>query len=142
MLVTPIVKLLGFSMASFRSLMVITTIAMLIGIYVIVRRISKNELVAFVVLAAFITSPWIWISGRWVLDANYGPLMFTTALLFMLAALQINNGKTLSWFFIVLSAVAIALTVYGYLASWIYLPVFLGILFFGIEDERILALLK
>jgi len=129
-LVTPIVKLFGFSMTSFRSLMVMTTLAMLIGVYVIVRRISKNELVAFVVLAAFITSPWIWISGRWVLDANYGPLMFTIALLFMLAALQINNGKTLRWFFIVLSAVAIALTVYGYLASWIYLPVFLGILFF------------
>mgnify|MGYP004700756405 CR=1 FL=1 len=113
----PFVKLFGFSIFIFRLPFAILTIVLITSIFFILY--TQNKKLATFVNVALVTTPWIFISGRWILDANIAPIM----LLFGTLMICLSVTKSQKRIFIILGAIFISVTTYGYIASWLYLPI-------------------
>jgi hypothetical protein len=124
LIAAPIVKIFGFSMFTFRLGMVLSSILLISLLFFTLVTSTKNFKVASFVSGGLLVSPWIWTSSRWVLDANIAPTVFLIGLLLVLLATQVGRNSV-KWLILLLGAALIGFTAYGYLASWIYLPVFL-----------------
>lgn len=83
---------------------------------------SKSLRLTTMVNIALISSPWIFISSRWILDANIAPLMFMLATI-LFASGAMSKSKLLRIIDVLFGALFLSLTAYGYVAAWLYLPV-------------------
>lgn len=120
-IIVPVIKIFGFSLFMFRLPMAILTLTAIIAIVCSLYLSSPNKALPFLVTLSLVTTPWFLVSGRWVLDANVSPIFVIFGLInFYLSTLE-HPIKT-KYYFLVLSSVFIALSAYGYVASWIYLP--------------------
>lgn len=120
-IIVPVIKIFGFSLFMFRLPMAILTLTAIIAIVCSLYLSSPNKALPFLVTLSLVTTPWFLVSGRWVLDANVSPIFVILGLInFYLSTLE-HPIKT-KYYFLVLSSVFIALSAYGYVASWIYLP--------------------
>ncbi len=123
--VVPFVKLFGFSVLVFRAPFAILNLLLISALMWIINKFSNSWKVTLFAEIGIVSAPWIFISSRWLLDANVAPIIFLFGL--VLLAYAANTEKP-SWkrkalyFF---SAIFIAGTAYGYVASWIYLPIVL-----------------
>lgn len=118
-LVIPLIKLVGFSILAFRLPMAIISFLAIIGFTIATYLTQKNKFLAFTILVILCTSPWVYISSRWVLDANISPIFVSLGLVLFYFALIIERNKFLVISF---SGILIGVSAYGYIASWIYLP--------------------
>lgn len=118
----PFVKLFGFSIFVFRLPFILITFILIVLLFCLFYfKMKQKELATFINIA-IITTPWIFISSRWVLDANIAPVI----LLFGVLSIWLGVISTFSlWrrFYFALGAVLLALTTYGYITSWIYIPI-------------------
>lgn len=128
-IVTPFIKLWGFSIFLFRLPMALLTIITIVGIVLSLYLTSKDKWFSFCVTLAMVTTPWFFISGRWVLDANISPIFVMLGLIFMYISM-VNTTKIRRDIFLVCSAILLSLSAYGYVASWLYLPFLITALFF------------
>ncbi|MBS1008531.1 ArnT family glycosyltransferase [Leuconostoc suionicum] len=124
----PIVKIFGFSIFNFRLSMVLTGLSLLSVITIVTRIISKNTLLTYTVSIFLVTSPWLFMSFRWVLDANIAPIILTLGVWILIYAFQKNIDSKLGKYFSYLGVFFIAISTYGYIAFWMYLPIFLLVL--------------
>lgn len=88
-----------------------------------VLHVSKNYLATFLMMLAFITSPWWFTMARWVLDANIAPLFVGFSLMTLLFSFE-KSKKWKQILGLFASALLMGLATYGYIATWLYLPVF------------------
>lgn len=126
-IVRPVIKMFGFNFFNFRFPMAFLSVVLIFIICGYVLHVSKNYLATFLMMLAFITSPWWFTMARWVLDANIAPLFVG----FSLMALLFSFEKSKKWKQILglfASALLMGLATYGYIATWLYLPVFLFVL--------------
>lgn len=128
LIVRPIVKFFGFSFFTFRFPMAFLSL-LLIGLLCgYIFYISRNYLATFLMMLAFVTSPGWYVMSRWVLDANIAPLFVSFSILTLLFFFQRKKSSSkFIWF--IISATLISFSAYGYVATWLYLPIFLTILF-------------
>lgn len=120
-IVAPFIKLFGFSIYLFRAPMAILSILTILGIIFSIYFSSKDKFLAVCVAVSLVTTPWLFISSRWVLDANISPIFVMLGLVFMYESM-IRSSKRSRYIWLVFSAIFLALSAYGYVASWMYLP--------------------
>lgn len=139
LLAVPLVRIFGFSVIIFRLPMLFLTLLTMILSVVFIIRVTKQKWLAMYVCIALITSPWFFISGRWVLDANISPLfvMFGLLALIMLTQTKISWQRSI-W--LGLSAIFMGLALYGYIASWIYLPFLLVIVLLFLWKKELISI--
>lgn len=137
LIVRPVIKVFGFSFLSFRFPMAFLSL-LLIGLLCgYIFYVSRSYLATFLMMLAFVTSPGWYVMSRWVLDANIAPLFVSfsvIALLFFF--LRKKSSSKFIWF--IISAILISFSAYGYVATWLYLPIFLTILFGYLYREGLL----
>lgn len=121
----PLVKIFGFSIFSFRLPMAIIGIVCITLITIATRIISKNNLLSLVVLIMLVTSPWTYMSLRWVLDANIAPLILSIGIWIFVLGINQRFKSVLRLLLLIVGAIFIALSAYGYMAFWLYLPIFI-----------------
>lgn len=131
----PLVKLFGFSITIFRLPMVFLTVAAITIIFLVLFFKAKNKKLATIVNLVLLTTPWIFTSSRWVLDANVAPVFLLIGTIFVY--LCIVTRKNIFLFF---GAVFIGLTAYGYIAAWLYLPILcIAYVFFFLKHQYLNA---
>ncbi|CAJ1191077.1 hypothetical protein CPR19088_GLDEOEPO_02173 [Companilactobacillus paralimentarius] len=128
-IVTPFIKLWGFSIFLFRLPMALLTILTILGTVLSLYFTSKDKWFSFCITLAMVTTPWFFISGRWVLDANISPIFVMLGLIFMYIS-TVNTSQPKRYVFLLCSAILLSLSAYGYVASWLYLPFLITMLFF------------
>jgi len=123
-LTAPLIKLFGFSITLARLPMVLFTLLTMFLILYMVRSQSEPDSLGFWLMLTLATSPWIFISARWILDCNIAPL---TLLLGILALIQSWHIQQQRWstLWTILSVFLIAASLYGYMAGWLYIPIML-----------------
>lgn len=134
----PLVKVFGFSVWLFRMPMAFLTILAITLIVIGMIYWTKQKLLAVFICLALVTTPWFFISGRWVLDANVAPIFIILGLLALIGALMTNQYR-IKYSWLVLSAILIGISLYGYIATWLYVPVLLATLAIYIWWERLLS---
>lgn len=136
LLMLPIIKLFGFSFLLFRSGMVIL-LGIMMALVSCAAKSNENYRYAFLAMLGLAVSPWVFMSNRWVLDANVAPLILLIGLMVYLLALR-NQHPVIKVALLTFSAAMIALTAYGYVASWIYLPILLlALLIFSLKRRLV-----
>lgn len=118
----PIVRWLGFSMVTLRVPFLLMNWLIVCLLIFKVYQWSNSFRLATMVNVALVSSPWIFISSRWILDANIAPLMFMLATILFTSGAMSKN-RALRIIDVLFGALFISLTAYGYVAAWIYLPV-------------------
>ncbi|MFC6170161.1 hypothetical protein [Loigolactobacillus jiayinensis] len=118
----PFVKIFGFSILVFRFPFVLLTFSLLVLLFVLLYFKMKQRKLATFVNIAIITTPWTFISSRWILDANVAPVIFLFGVLSLWLGL-ISPIFLHRYIYLVMGAVLLALTTYGYITAWIYLPI-------------------
>ncbi|KRN51804.1 glycosyltransferase [Fructobacillus fructosus KCTC 3544] len=116
LMAVPFVKTFGFSTLTFRLPMILLNLS---NILLVVSYTIKRQNLSLSMLVVFLTSPWIFISSRWVLDCNVAPIFFSMSLVFL--ALYIDLRKK---YLLFLFCLMFAASVYGYIAGWLFLPLF------------------
>lgn len=119
-IVVPLIKIFGFSIFLFRIPMVFFTILTILSIILAIYFSSKDKLLAVCVTVSLVTAPWLFISSRWVLDANISPIFIMLGLVSVYVSMIFVSKRR--YVFLIISAILLALSAYGYIASWIYLP--------------------
>lgn len=127
-IVLPVIKLFGFTTTIFRLPMAILTFVTIIGFTAVLYTSQKDKLLALCVLVTMITSPWLFISGRWVLDANISPVFVSLSLITLFLAINDKQKVIFKLIWLTISAVLMGLSAYGYIASWLYLPILILLL--------------
>jgi len=131
-IVTPLIKLFGFSIFLFRFPMALLTLVTILSIVLAIYFTSDDKWLSICITLAMVTTPWFLISGRWVLDANISPIFVTLGLVTMYLAM-VNSSSIGRYLLLLGSAALLSLSAYGYVASWIYLPfLIIGLLFTGL----------
>lgn len=133
----PFVKIFGFSMFTFRIAMSILGISLIALVTYVVYRLSKDSKTALLILLSLVTSPWIYTTLRWVLDANIAPIVFLIGCVLITYAFSLNN--VLKQSLIIAGSLLIALSAYGYSAFWIFLPVFLIFLSIYVLKNKLMS---
>ncbi|WPP09544.1 hypothetical protein SIN07_01375 [Pediococcus inopinatus] len=123
----PIIKFFGFSFLTFRFPMVFLSLLLIGLICGYVLFISKNYLATFLMMVIFVTSPGWFVMSRWVLDANIVPVVLGLGLVSLLFSFSTRKRMS-SLFSFFISALLVGLSAYGYIATWLYLPIFLVVL--------------
>jgi hypothetical protein len=118
----PLVRWFGFSMVTLRVPFLLMNWLILCLLIFKVYQWSKSLRLTTMVNIALISSPWIFISSRWILDANIAPLMFMLATI-LFASGAMSKSKLLRIIDVLFGALFLSLTAYGYVAAWLYLPV-------------------
>lgn len=127
-IVLPVVKLFGFTTTIFRLPMAILTFVTILSFSIVLYTSQKDKLLAVCVLITMLTSPWIFISGRWVLDTNIAPVFVALSLITLFLAINDNQKNISRLVWIVVSGILLGLSAYGYIAAWIYLPILVMLL--------------
>ncbi|MFD1417536.1 hypothetical protein [Companilactobacillus keshanensis] len=127
-IVIPVVKIFGFSILSFRLPIAILTIITIISIIAAIYLSSKEKLLAVCITVSLVTTPWLFVSSRWVLDANISPIFVILGLVSMYGSMA-RSYKVERYILLMCSAILLSLSAYGYIAAWIYLPFLIVILF-------------
>lgn len=120
-IVIPIIKLFGFSVFLFRIPMAVLSFLTILGIILAIYFSSKDKFLAVCTTVSLVTTPWLFISSRWVLDANISPIFVMLGLVSLYGAM-IYSSNRVRYVLLVVSSVLLALSAYGYIAAWIYLP--------------------
>lgn len=139
LIVVPVIKLFGFSMFNFRIPFAIITLLFIIAIYIISYFSNKNKWLSFFLSTSLITAPWIFISGRWILDCNIAPMTTMFGILVLFLSFYCEN-KLKKYVLLSISAFLIALSAYGYVVAWLYLPFLLMVTMIHIIKNKLLNL--
>lgn len=121
----PFIKLAGFSVFKFRLPMVLLTIINIVLILLYLNKKSVSKSILFWVTLSFIVAPWIFISSRWVLDCNIAPITLSIGVTTLLFAIESELTVIQKFILLTVSALFITFSVYGYIAGWIFIPIFL-----------------
>lgn len=136
----PFVKLFGFSMFVFRLPMVLIGLTFITLMTYATKVVSKNHYLTLFVLIMLISSPWTFMSLRWVLDANIAPLILNIGICLIVLGLANFNGSLSKKLLIYSGFVFVALSAYGYMALWLYLPLLVILIFIFILKNHLLPL--
>lgn len=134
--IIPWIKVFGFSILTWRFPLLLINLLLIISLIVLIVLFTKNLMSGLLMELSLITAPWIYISARWVLDCNIAPLIFMFGLIGVAVSLTILKTKL----GLILSLLVIALTAYGYVAFWLYLPLFFIVLFSYLWCQNFLSL--
>ena len=127
----PLIKLFGMNSITARLPILIASMAGVIAIYFVVRRLLGVRAAQIaLLLTAF--NPWHFLQSRWALDCNMLPHMFILGLLFLLEGL--NRRR---WY-VYLSMVFFALCMYSYGIAFYTVPVFLAAMAIYILKQRVM----
>lgn len=139
LLAQPTIALLGFNIFSFRLTMVIWGIMLILLVTTITYIISKKLFLTLTILVSLISSPWIYMSLRWVLDCNIAPIILSVGIwLFIYFSQNTNFTNTFNQLGKILGIVLITLSVYGYITFWLYLPIlFLALTIYTLKNKLI-----
>ncbi|MFL2029698.1 hypothetical protein [Loigolactobacillus zhaoyuanensis] len=118
----PFVRIFGFSILIFRLPFVLLTFSLLVFLFALLYFKMKQRKLATFINIAIITTPWMFISSRWILDANVAPVIFLFGVLSIWLGL-VSTASSHRYIYLVLGAVLLALTTYGYITAWMYLPI-------------------
>ena len=119
-LAIPFISWLGPTTLAVRLPMLLVSISTLVIFYLLVTELN-GKYIGLAALALLAISPWHIMLSRWALDCNLLPFFI------LLTAYFIIKGITKNWFFI-LASISGGLSLYCYALSWIFLPLFLGLL--------------
>lgn len=117
------IKIFGYSLFAIRLPMLIISIISLFVFYDLIRRISKNNIVALIGLALVAISPWHMLQSIWSLDCNMFPHILLIAV--YLLYVGITKQKRLILY---LSMVFFSLTLYSYGIAIYFTPILLLVL--------------
>jgi len=117
----PIIKLIGYSLMKARLPMVLL-IVFTMGVVVWNTYKHEQKSLSFWLVLSIVSSPWIFISGRWVLDCNIAPITFLLGILFLSLAWSCNKQRNRIVSYLI-SALMIIFSVAGYMAGWLYIPI-------------------
>ena len=134
--IIPWLKIFGFSLATWRFPFLLINLLLILSLTVLIVVLTKKLVAGLLMELSLITAPWIYLSARWVLDCNIAPLVFMFGLMGVAISLTILKSKLC----LILSLLVIALTAYGYVAFWLYLPIFLICLFVYLWHQQIISL--
>ena len=134
--IIPFLKIFGFSIATWRLPFLLINLLLILSLTVLTVVFTKKLVAGLLMELSLITAPWIYLSARWVLDCNIAPLVFMFGLMGVAISLTILKSKL----GLILSLLVIALTAYGYVAFWLYLPIFLICLFVYLWRQKFLSL--
>ena len=134
--IIPWLKIFGFSLATWRFPFLLINLLLILGLTILIVVLTKKLVAGLLMELSLITAPWIYLSARWVLDCNIAPLVFMFGLMGVAISLTILKSKL----GLILSLLVIALTAYGYVAFWLYLPIFLIFLFAYLWRQNFLSL--
>ncbi len=134
--IIPWLKIFGFSLATWRFPFLLINLLLILSLIVLIVVLTKKLVAGLLMELSLITAPWIYLSARWVLDCNIAPLVFMFGLMGVAISLTILKSKL----GLILSLLVIALTAYGYVAFWLYLPIFLICLFAYLWHHKIISL--
>lgn len=132
-LAAPFVKIFGLSTPVFRTPMALVGVLSLVIFYKTLCRTQQNTLIVFVLTSFFAINPWHIMKSRWGLDCNICPDLVLIALCIIYLGYTVKKGKLkyyLSGFGI------IALSAYGYAASWFALPIICLLTFLFLLKEK------
>lgn len=132
LMAVPFIKIFGFSTLTFRLPMILLNLS---NILLVVSYTIKKQNLSLSMLVVFLTSPWIFISSRWVLDCNVAPIFFSMSLVFLAFYIDLRKKYLLSLFCLFFAA-----SVYGYIAGWIFLPLFFVAVSVYLYRNKILVL--
>ncbi|GAB6092963.1 hypothetical protein [Furfurilactobacillus curtus] len=90
-IVVPFIRLFGFSLFVFRAPFAVLTLLAMLSIVIYTYYAFENKLLATTITLCMVTAPGLFMSGRWVLDANIAPIFITFALLLLI--LSFNQHK-------------------------------------------------
>lgn len=121
----PFIKFAGFSVFKFRLPMVLLTIINIVLILLYLNKKSVSKSILFWVTLSFIAAPWVFISSRWVLDCNIAPITLSIGVTTLLFAIELELTAIQKFILLTVSALFITFSVYGYIAGWIFIPIFL-----------------
>ncbi|MBA5972548.1 hypothetical protein [Leuconostoc mesenteroides] len=136
----PFVKLFGFSMFVFRLPMVLIGLTFIALMTYTTKRVSKNNYLTLFVLTMLISSPWTFMSLRWVLDANIGPLILNLGVCLIVLGLSGSNSLLNNQILIYSGFIFMALSAYGYMALWLYLPLLIIMIFIFALKNNLLSI--
>ena len=134
--IIPFLKIFGFSLATWRLPFLLINLLLILSLTVLIVVLTKKLFAGLLMELSLITAPWIYLSARWVLDCNIAPLVFMFGVMGVAISLTILKSKL----GLILSILVIALTAYGYVAFWLYLPIFLICLFGYLWRQKFLSL--
>lgn len=134
--IIPWLKIFGFSIATWRFPFLLINLLLILSLTILTVVFTKKLVAGLLMELSLITAPWIYLSARWVLDCNIAPLVFMFGLMGIAISLTILKSKLC----LILSLLVIALTAYGYVAFWLYLPIFLICLFGYLWRQKFLSL--
>ncbi len=118
----PFIKFFGFNELSVKAPSILAGSALIVVLYLLVKKISKNPW--YGLLAALFTavSPWSLQLSRMALESNLALFFFTTGLFFFLQAVEKKRRFLL---FSLLSGIFFGLSLYSYIAYRLYIISFL-----------------
>ena len=134
--IIPFLKIFGFSIATWRLPFLLINLLLILSLTILTVVFTKKLVAGLLMELSLITAPWIYLSARWVLDCNIAPLVFMFGVMGVAISLTILKSKL----GLILSLLVIALTAYGYVAFWLYLPIFLICLFGYLWRQKFLSL--
>lgn len=127
----PFFKIFGMSVITARLPILIVSMAGLIALYFVVRRLFGVRAAQIVLILAS-CNPWHFIQSRWALEANMFPHMFIIGLMFLLIGLEKKRR------YVYLSMIFFALCMYSYGISFYTVPVFLLVVCIYILAKNVL----
>ncbi|GAF38371.1 hypothetical protein JCM14202_175 [Agrilactobacillus composti DSM 18527 = JCM 14202] len=136
----PVVKLWGFSLLTFRAHFALLNLLMLIGITLLVSHLAKNLMLGLCMTLALTANAWLFIPARWILDCNIAPIIFLGALCVLTLGLKRQLGTTGRILLLETACGLLALTLYGYIVAWLYIPLVVLILGGYLHHRQLLSL--
>lgn len=139
LLAQPIIALLGFNIFSFRLTMVIWGTVLILLVTTITYIISKKLFLTLTILVSLISSPWIYMTLRWVLDCNIAPIILSIGIWLFIYFSQKNNFTSIvNQLGKILGIALITLSAYGYITFWLYLPIlFLALTIYTLKNKLV-----
>ena len=115
------IKLLGYSVFSYRLPMLIVSIAGLLAFYGLIRELTDNQtiIISSLIFCAF--SPWHLFNSSWIIDCAFMSHFLVIGIFFLILAIK----KTKNFFWLILSMLFFSFTFYSYNSAILFTPVFL-----------------
>lgn len=127
----PFIKLLGLSSLSIKLPSAFAGLFSVLMIYLLIRSLSKNNLLSFICALLLASSGWLIYMSRMAWEANLSLALFLGGIYFL-----VNYNKKL--FFLVLSAFFFSLSLYVYVGYKILTPLFLVVFSFYFYRKKLL----
>lgn len=138
-LAVPFVKLFGLSEPVFRLPMALISSFSIIMLYYTLRKVNKNAFFIFCIIAFLVINPWHILKSRYALDCNIFPDLLIIGLCFIILG-YFNLNKIKQNLLILFGFLIIAISAYGYAASWFGLPLLVILLLIFLYKEQKITL--